>query len=515
VKNDKGQRTLWVRNIPTNTDAQVLPAFTNPYVGLAFSPDGNSLYFVRGTEKNVYIRDLYQISVLGGTPRQIVHNIDSPPSFSPDGSRMVYLRQTPELKDHFTELHIADRDGTNDQLVYSDSNVPGYPVWSPDGNTIELNEQLRPGSQIVLLDVAKKKTTELKAPRGISYGIDAAWMPDSRHVLLTYVRENSDRAQIASVTVPGNQFQPLTNDLNSYEGLALSSNGKTMATVLTNRDTNLSLYKGSGGALVSSVPLRISAGRLNWLDEKRLVVLTPRVSISKLDPATGAAERIDVGDLQLAASMTSCPDSRIVFPAIPKALDHTRLFRMNVDGSGQTALTTDGVVRDPVCLNDGKTVNYAVFGDKRYSGWSLPLEGGTPKKLFDGEGGLPVRFSRDGHYAVHQKASSDDNESLVWVLRDLTANSVRDVTPDVRFSFSNTTFLPDSKALAYGIQQGGGEAILVQPLDGSPAHIQVDFVPSHIRDFAWSPSGEQFAVLREHSTSDVVLITDQDAKGSH
>jgi eukaryotic-like serine/threonine-protein kinase len=516
VKNDKGQRTLWVRNIPTNTDAQVLPAFTNPYVGLAFSPDGNNLYFVRGTEKNVYIRDLYQISVLGGTPRQIVHNVDSPPSFSPDGSRMVYLRQTPELKDHFTELHIADRDGTNDQLIYSDSNLPGYPVWSPDGSTVELNEQVRPGGLVLLLDVASKKVTQQTSPHGISYGIDAAWMPDSRHVLLTYLRENSDRAQIASVSVPGNQFQPLTNDLNSYEGLALSSNGKTMATVLTNRDTNLSLYKGSGGPLVSSVPLRISVGRLSWLDEKHMVVLAPRVSISKLDPANGTAERIDVGDLQLASSLTSCPDGRIVFPAIPKALDHTRLFRANADGSGQTPLTTDGIVRDPVCLSDGKTVNFAIFGDKRYSGWSVPLEGGIPRKLFDAEGALPVRFSKDGHYAVHQKASASDNESLEWVLRDLRVpNSVRDFTPDVRFSFSNTTFLPDSSALAYGIQQGGGEAILVQPLDGSPSHILVDFVTSHIRDFAWSPSGDQFAVLREHSTSDVVLITDQDSKAAH
>ena len=75
--------------------------------------------------------------------------------------------------------------------------------------------------------------------------------------------------------------------------------------------------------------------------------------------------------------------------------------------------------------------------------------------------------------------------------------------------------MPDSKAMAYGVQQGGGEAILVQPLDGSPSHILTDFVPSRILDFAWSPSGEQFAVLREHSTSDMVLITDQDAKASH
>ncbi|MFY9938630.1 MAG: protein kinase, partial [Silvibacterium sp.] len=60
IKSNKGQQTLWVRNIPTNTDAQVLPAFPNPYVGLAFSPDGNNLYFVRGTEQSLYIRDLYQ-----------------------------------------------------------------------------------------------------------------------------------------------------------------------------------------------------------------------------------------------------------------------------------------------------------------------------------------------------------------------------------------------------------------------------------------------------------------------
>ena len=105
---------------------------------------------------------------------------------------------------------------------------------------------------------------------------------------------------------------------------------------------------------------------------------------------------------------------------------------------------------------------------------------------------------------------------LTWVLRDLTVpNSVRDISPDIRFSFSNTAFMPDSKALVYGIQQGGGEAILVQPLDGSPSHVLVDFVPSRIRDFAWSPSGDQLAVLREHSTSDVVLITDQDTKAAH
>ncbi len=54
VKNDNGQRTLWVRNTATNTDTQILGAFANWYMGIAFSPDGNYLYFVRPTSGEHY-----------------------------------------------------------------------------------------------------------------------------------------------------------------------------------------------------------------------------------------------------------------------------------------------------------------------------------------------------------------------------------------------------------------------------------------------------------------------------
>jgi hypothetical protein len=42
-----------------------------------------------------------------------------------------------------------------------------------------------------------------------------------------------------------------------------------------------------------------------------------------------------------------------------------------------------------------------------------------------------------------------------------------------------------------------------------------DFAPFQILDFGWSPSGNQLAVLRNHSTSDVVLITDQSGGAAH
>jgi hypothetical protein len=60
----------------------------------------------------------------------------------------------------------------------------------------------------------------------------------------------------------------------------------------------------------------------------------------------------------------------------------------------------------------------------------------------------------------------------------------------------------------------GGITLLYQPLDGTPPHTLLD-PGAPINDFGWSPSGKQLAVARVKSSSDVVLITDQNGKNAH
>jgi serine/threonine protein kinase len=43
VADDKGQQSLWLRNVPTNSNTQVMPPEPLQYLGLRFSPDGNYL----------------------------------------------------------------------------------------------------------------------------------------------------------------------------------------------------------------------------------------------------------------------------------------------------------------------------------------------------------------------------------------------------------------------------------------------------------------------------------------
>jgi eukaryotic-like serine/threonine-protein kinase len=235
-------------------DTQILSAFPDNYAGLSFSPDANYLYFTRGTPDNSVVRSVYEMPIFGGTPRQLIRDVDSAPGFSPDGSRFVYLRWTPERKDQYSEIHIADKDGGNDQLLYTSSDQAEPPAWSPQGNRIAWIEGSgHDTASVKILDIVSKKAVTIAQPSGIVFDTDPraysnlAWLPDGRHLLLLYHKVHSDRGQIGLVGVSSGDFHTLTNDVNAYSELAVSADGKTLATVLTNVDSSLAYYKGDGG----------------------------------------------------------------------------------------------------------------------------------------------------------------------------------------------------------------------------------------------------------------------------
>ncbi|MFZ0619495.1 MAG: protein kinase, partial [Candidatus Acidiferrales bacterium] len=92
VRTENGQASLWLRNVPTNSDAQIIPPSHALYGSLAFSPDGNYIYFREAADKTGTSFNLYRATVLGGTPQEIVRDIDSDITFSPGGKRIAFFR---------------------------------------------------------------------------------------------------------------------------------------------------------------------------------------------------------------------------------------------------------------------------------------------------------------------------------------------------------------------------------------------------------------------------------------
>jgi len=91
-----------------------------------------------------------------------------------------------------------------------------------------------------------------------------------------------------------------------------------------------------------------------------------------------------------------------------------------------------------------------------------------------------------------------------------------DLDPSLHISFeelgppanSGFHFVPEGKSLAFVIADKGVDNVWIQPLDGSKGHQLTHFNSGQITDFRWAPDGKTLAVLRFHSTSDVILLHD-------
>jgi eukaryotic-like serine/threonine-protein kinase len=517
VKNDNGQRTLWVRNTATNTDAQILGAIATDYLGLTFSPDGNYLYFTRGNQETDTRRDLYVMSVFGGTPRQLIVNVDSPVSFAPGGDRLVYVRWTPEQKDKFSEVLIADKDGGNERELYATMELAAPPVWSQDGSRIAWL-QSQPGTTriaLCVMEISSKKLTAVAAPADVFFispgdgYTTLAWLPDNRHLLVLYNKQHTDRAQIGVIAVPSGEFHSVTNDVNSYSQLALSGDGRRLATVLTNIDSSIAFYGPDGGVPTSTMPLRISPDAIAWASEDRLLFIVNGASIGWIDRATGGLHNFDTGEITPGQFIAGCPDGEILFTGIPKSGGEARLFRMSGDGGGIAQLTSSGIARDPSCSPDSKAAYFSLGTDVNVSLWSIPIVGGTPKNLVPPEGYHIATVSRDGTQAI---LFAIRQEKFAATITDLASGRKRPPVFVDKGLGNLMALSPDNSAFVTDVFRGAGNTLLNQPFDGSAAHTLFDPVPETLTDFGWSPSGKQLAVARLKLSSDVVFIVDETGK---
>jgi len=72
--------------------------------------------------------DIYVVNADGTGLRRLTQGMD--PSWSPDGTRIVFARWTEPWG-----IYVINADGSNEHVVFS-SNVARSPVWSPDGSQI-------------------------------------------------------------------------------------------------------------------------------------------------------------------------------------------------------------------------------------------------------------------------------------------------------------------------------------------------------------------------------------------
>ncbi|MGH9351582.1 MAG: protein kinase domain-containing protein, partial [Terriglobia bacterium] len=130
VRGESGLESLWLRNVPTESDTQIIAPAAAAYSALTFSPDGNYVYYRKAAGPGEF--NLFRAPVLGGTPRLIVIDIDTSITFSPDGQHIAFWRFNDPVVGQ-ARLLSASLDGSGERtLLVKPVNALYYSIaWSP------------------------------------------------------------------------------------------------------------------------------------------------------------------------------------------------------------------------------------------------------------------------------------------------------------------------------------------------------------------------------------------------
>ena len=514
ILRDGGKYTIWMRQVLTGSDVQISEPMVTPFLGLRFSIDGNYVYFVNQETSGPGYSTLYQVPVLGGTPRNILFDIDSAPTFSPDGSLLAFIRGYPQ--DEESSLMIANADGSGERKLATIKNPEAFdledPAWSPDGTRIVAIVNAVEGGfhkRLAMVEVTDGKIT-LFGPKTWS-GIDGpAWAPDGKSLVFTaHQSRGGVTRQIWRLSYPDGEASRITNDLNEYNGVSMNSDGLSLSTNQVSRTSNV------------------------W-----------RTSIKE----KGKLEQITFGSgiQEATGNVQSLPQGEILYTAAQGSWYH--IFKISGDGSNKVRLTNgDNFNFDTKVSDDGKTIAYTSIGEDRTSHvWTMNPDGSDAKQVTTGAGEFLRDLSPDGTWILYVKIGLRD----LWktpisggegerVLSDLlgaaaiSPNGAR-IAADryvpgedrlVRTVFVidaldgseiwsspfpngfNLRWHPDGESLTFSAALSGGATnVWRMRMDESAPTQLTQFTSGELFGYAWLPDGENLYLDKGSTKNDVVLL---------
>jgi serine/threonine protein kinase len=498
---DGEKQSLWVRNVPTKSDVQVLPPAVTVFNGVNFSPDGNYIYFERARNSSE-TGDLYVMPVLGGTPRQLIHDVYRPVSFSPDGKQFALIRINASGN---PEVRIANSDGGADRLL---ATLPMGPfvygaAWSPDGKTIAASA-VQFGKEIKwvlnVIRVADGQRSELySSSEEIGRPV---WMPDGESLIVSVGAPNANLAQLWIVSYPSGERRRFTNDLTNYGVLIdVSHDGKTLAAIQEARISHVWVAPQGQAAQAKQITSGQSQySHVTSAPNGKLLVRTHGTDLALMN-SDGSQNTPFLPDAHNVGSASGCGDRYVVFDSLPQS--QVAVMRAEADASNPTKLADDAVFPD--CSRDGKWFLYSnTLGTKFFR---LPIEGGTPTQIATPhQTGDPIlKISPDGNWITYLYAEARPAQEQIAIIPATGG------TPVHLFPLPEDTnafrWSPDGKGVQFVITRNGAANIWEQPIAGGPRRQITNFTSGLIFDFDWSYDGKLLYLAKGEKNSDVILIS--------
>jgi Tol biopolymer transport system component len=513
---DGARQSIHLRQVVEPSDKEIVPPAPDQYYfGLTFSNDGNYLYYLNRAG-DALVKDLYRVPLLGGAPRRLNHDVDAAVTFAPVGRRFAFMRVDGKTNETAIIIAEASGDGERQLAVRRQPEEFRKLAWSPDGELIAyiLYGEDKDGyyTHVGEMRVSDGQETLISAARWRAIG-GLAWLPD-QSALVIAARDRASApgtpSQIWQVARPGGEARQLTNDLNQYDSLSLTADGRTL--VATRSELRSNIWVVTGGDYAGA--RQLTGGRENgnlgcvWTPDGRLVY-TSRASgyldLWVMNADGGAPRQLTFGtDANSRPSVS--PDGRYIVFETNRG-GGWGVWRMNSDGGGLKVLARNaGQFSLPRVTPDGRWVYYSSLDPSgRRVMWRVPLDGGPPQQLTQRDSSRAA-LSPDGRLLLYYYRESPDAPAKIEIVPADGGAPVR-VLDSPKDTYG-ADWSPDGSALLILKDVDNVSNIWTLPLDGGPPRQLTDWKSDRIFWFAWSRDGRRLAVARGDTFSDLVLVKD-------
>jgi serine/threonine protein kinase/Tol biopolymer transport system component len=534
VENKENQGKLLLRQISTGGTVEIVPFTDKGFYKPTFTPDGEYIYYV--LYKNG-VGTLYKIPTLGGKSTEIIKDIDSSVTFSPDGEKFAFIRHNP--REGGSEIIIAAKDGSDSSKFVSTEEI-GFlrlksSVWSSDGTKLLISGYAKSETQykrvkVVTAEIAGKKIEEPFWLKEINDQVwwsadDFVWLKSNTGVVFIGNAENNETRQVHHLSFSDGKLSRVTNDISNYESLGLSDDAKTLVANKVDVFTKLVTYtpktNETKDILGEDKKYAFWQGFSQKADGE---IIFPKhidggLSVFKTN-ANGDDEELLLANLKYNFNPVVTPDNKsILYRGTEKG--QSQIWRANIDGSNPVQLTKNdlGLVSEISSSPDSK---YVYFTRQKQEGGKtdimrIPIDGGEVTQVLpDLELSLNGwKFSPAGDMVSYRTYNFDQaaqkfDAKIVFAKFDGEAVGEKineyEIPIDAIYQWS-----PDGKNLTFIRREGSDNLWNLNINDGKLTQItnqKSEFIPY----FQWSPKGDKVLIVQGKVINDLILIKSENGE---
>ncbi len=465
VERRQGQYALKLGELEGNNSVEIVPLADRLYRFIEFSPDGRSIYFT-ARDANHFEPALMRVSILGGAIKDLIPNVNSSFTLSPDARSVAYFKA--DAENGGAILFTADTATGKDErellvLTGADDNMGLGVSWSPDGKAIAFAAQTEDGNRLMLVSPNDKSVQPLGDPVQNRI-VNVAWLRDgSGLVSIRNTEPHPNDGQVWFVAYPSGEAKLITDETQTYSFGSLSvSAANQLAILQTRSDPQIGVAEGDDFLQKTSV---LNGSRVRGEGMNGVCI---------------------------------APDGKILFTAVIN--DSRTIWEMNSDGSGQRQLTAVQKDSDDEQISVTPDNRYLVFHSNRSGAsevWRANRDGSDARPITSGGDNIQPAISPDGLSIVYVSAR-DGNRALRRIGIDggetavitTEKSSWPDVSPDGRliaYSYGRSSRYPSTEIRVIPFAGGAAVHTFAVPL--------ASVLYNRLR---WSPDGKSI-IYKDHT----------------